>query len=178
MTMAIWYTRVLRLSKETFLELEFLTFNNIVMLTDEGCFMQQSGLAMLSPLSPFLANAWLASFINTTWMKYWWPLMKIKLTMLYSIRWDIVSLIRWFMDLTVIRDRKDKSETTWFMKPMNTGITLNYLAHPPMKYKVSVIMRYLHWVFNSSRNWRNFHSSMTSVERILKEKSYLSELVL
>ena len=49
-------------SKETFIKLALMATSNVIMLTHDGYYKQTDGLAMGSPLAPFLANAWMSKF--------------------------------------------------------------------------------------------------------------------
>ena len=49
-------------SKEVFIELAILASCNVVMMTHKGYYKQVEGLAMGSPIAPYLANAWLNKF--------------------------------------------------------------------------------------------------------------------
>ena len=50
------------ISKTVFIQIGKLALNNIVMLTNDGYYIQKAGLAMGSPLSALLANVWLTQF--------------------------------------------------------------------------------------------------------------------
>ena len=49
-------------SKDTFIELAMLVSSNVVMSTHDGYYLQTDGLAMGSPLAPYLANGWLSQY--------------------------------------------------------------------------------------------------------------------
>ena len=48
--------------KTVFIQIGKLALNNVVMLTNDGYYIQKEGLAMGSPLSLQLANVWLTQF--------------------------------------------------------------------------------------------------------------------
>ena len=52
----------LSFSKEVFFELAILASCDVVMMTHKGYYKQVEGIAMGSPIAPYLANTWLNKF--------------------------------------------------------------------------------------------------------------------
>ena len=67
-------------------------------------------------------------------------------------------------------------ETMWYRKPTDTGMTLNFHAIAPLKYKRNVIQGLTHRIYNASSTLSNFNIGMEDGIRILKENQYPEQL--
>ena len=63
------------------------------------------------------------------------------------------------------------------MKATDTGLTLNFHALAPMKYKRSVIIGFVHRVYRSSSSWHNIHMGLEKAKSILVNNQYPVNLV-
>ena len=68
-------------------------------------------------------------------------------------------------------------ESTWYTKPTNSGLTLNYHAIAPRKYKRSVVRSFVNRIFNACSTWELFHESMEEAKGILNDNQYPLEFV-
>ena len=59
----------------------------------------------------------------------------------------------------------DKLSSTWYCKPTDTGLIMNFYALAPKHYKRSVVEGFVHRVYRacSRHSWENFHDSMKKV---------------
>ena len=78
-----------------------------------------------------------------------------------------------FLDTLLTHDGS-RISSTWYMKPSNNGLPLNYHALAPIKYKRSVIRSFVHRIYNSCSNWSSFHCSMEKMKKILENNQYQS----
>ena len=67
-----------------------------------------------------------------------------------------------FLDM-LICNQDGKLSSKWYRKPTDTGLTLNYHALAPLKYKKSVISSFIYRIYRASSNWPpintdNFHN--------------------
>ena len=57
----------------------------------------------------------------------------------------------------------------------NCGLTLNYHAVAPKKYKRSVVRSFVYRVYNSCSTWQNFDLGLEKAVEILKDNQYPPE---
>ena len=79
-----------------------------------------------------------------------------------------------FLDLKVINNNGTLS-TTWYRKPSDTGLILNYHAIAPVCYKRSVVSGFIHRIYRSCSSWQNFHESLLLAKDILEKNQYPPE---
>lgn len=178
--------------KDTFIRLLQLCACDVLMLTHDGFYKQVDGLAMGSPPAPLLANGWLSKYDPTIQgdAKLYYRYMD---DIIRSIkRHEIDSILRAinelhpmlqftiereidgrlaFLDMLIIR-LNQKLSSTWYNKPTDTGLVMNYLALSPKKYKRSVVSGFVHRIFRACSTWENFHSSLSRAKRILERNQY------
>ena len=65
-----------------------------------------------------------------------------------------------------------KVESTWYCKPTDTGLIMNFHALAPKRYKRGVVNGFVHRIFRASSNWLNFHQSMEKAKQILRKNQY------
>jgi len=61
---------------------------------------------------------------------------------------------------------------TWFCKPSDTWLIMNFHALAPMKYKRAVVIGFVHRIFRACSNWENFHESIERAKAILLKNQY------
>ena len=185
------------IDKDTFIQLARLCLKNVIMSTGNGLYRQIEGMAMGSPASPLLANIWMSKFD-----KYFTD-KKPKMYRRYVD--DILTIIDKnnvdetleevnslhenlnftheceseqgeipFLDMMLLH-KGNTVHSTWFSKPTNSGLTLNYIALAPFKYKRSVVRSFVHRIFNSCSDWKYFHSSMEKAKKVLEDNQYPTE---
>ena len=71
--------------------------------------------------------------------------------------------------------RKDgKLTSTWYTKATDAGLTMNYHALAPLRYKRSVVSGLIYRIFYACSNWKNFDESLGKAKRILDNNQYPS----
>ena len=78
---------------------------------------------------------------------------------------------KYILDL-YINHVNDKLSSTWYCKPTDTGLIMNYHALVPKSYKRSVVEGFVHRVYRACSSWENFHDSMGKVKMILQLNQY------
>lgn len=67
-----------------------------------------------------------------------------------------------------------KLSSTWYCKPTDTGLIMNYHAVAPMQYKRSVVSGFVYRIHNACSSWQYFHSSLVKAKHILDNNQYPS----
>ena len=65
--------------------------------------------------------------------------------------------------------------STWYTKPTDTGLVMNFHSLAPKKYKRSVISGFVHRIFRSCSSWKSFHASLQKAKDILELNQYPSD---
>ena len=79
-----------------------------------------------------------------------------------------------FLDLCIIHSDK-KLSSTWYCKPTDTGLILNFHALAPKRYKKSVVEGFVHRIFRACSNWEYFDASLPKAKDILEKNQYPPE---
>ena len=150
--------------KQTFIELTTLASIDVVMSTHDGYYKQSDGLAMGSPPAPYLANVWLSVYD---------PVIKADAKMYQRYMDDIITTTKTtevnnklseinqlhdnlkfttetetegrlpFLDLYIVHSENELF-TTWYSKPTDTGLIMNFHAVAPRRYKRAVVQGFIH----------------------------------
>ena len=62
--------------------------------------------------------------------------------------------------------------STWFCKPTDTGLVMNFHALAPKRYKESVVSGFVHRIFRACSSWNNFQDGLERVKSILEKNQY------
>ena len=62
--------------------------------------------------------------------------------------------------------------STWYNKPTDTGLIMNYHSLAPKRYKRSVVSGFVYRIYRACSNWNNFHVSLEKAKRILERNQY------
>ena len=178
--------------KDTFITLATLSSCDVVLATHNGLYRQVDGLAMGSPPAPHLANGWMSQFDNTLqgtsslYTRYMDDILTENHKDLTSSRLSdansLHSNLRFtleretngglsFLDMRVINNN-GALESTWYTKPTDTGLIMNYHALAPKKYKHSVVSGFVHRIYRACSSWHNFHDSLEKAKTILLNNQY------
>ena len=179
--------------KQTFKDLLELCTCNVVMKTHDGFYRQIDGLAMGSPPAPLMANAWLSKFD---------PLIRGNAQLFARYTDDILRSIKSAevqqklseinsyhpsLKFTIEEENEDRSlpfldmllirlgtllASTWYNKPTDTGLIMNYHSLAPRKYKRSVVAGFVHRIFRACSSWEYFHTSLEKAKRVLEGNQY------
>ena len=76
-----------------------------------------------------------------------------------------------FLDMKIIRTGR-RLASTWYTKPTDTGLTMNFHSLSPLRYKRSTVISLIHRIFRSCSTWDYFHQSIVKAKRILKQNQY------
>ena len=180
------------ISKETFKTLTELCTCDVLMQTHDGYYRQKDGLAMGSPPAPLLANGWLHKYDARikgeakTYARYMDDILRdIKTKEIESKLKNINEMhesLKFtcereqnnsipFLDMKIIRNGRNLS-TTWYTKPTDTGLTMNFHAMAPMKYKKSVVSSLTHRIHRACSTEKHFQESLIKGRQILENNEY------
>ena len=180
--------------KETFKILAELATCNVVMSTHDGFYRQIDGLAMGSPPAPQLANGWLSTFENKIksetklYVRFMDDILcamkakKItyKLNLINSLHNNLkftlerqLNFCIAFLDM-LIKNENGILSSTWYTKPSDTGLVMNFHALAPNKYKRSVVSSFVHRICRSCTSDKHVKESLEKARNILISNQYPS----
>ena len=186
------------IDKDTFIELAELACCNVVFSTHQGFYIQEDGLAMGSPPAPHLANGWLSTFDKNIqgnsimYERYMDDIIRtidndkiqdelLRINNLHSCLSFTKEMEKDnaipFLDM-LLHNNKGNLSSSWYTKPTDTGLTLNFHALAPLKYKKSVVIGFIHRIYRACSTWHNFHVGITKAVQILESNQYPSSFVL
>ena len=183
----------LPIDKETFITLAKLASCNVVMSTNDGYYTQVDGLAMGSPCAPLLANGWLSQFDcdikgdAKLYFRYMDDIIRdisgnkleeklievnsfhesLKFTQEEESEGAIP-----FLDMNIKHNEDGTLALTWYCKPSDTGLIMNFHALAPMRYKRAVVCGFVHRIYRSCSNWKFVHESLERAKVILTNNQY------
>ena len=182
----------LPVDKETFIELAKIASCDVLMLTHDGYYVQTEGLAMGSPPAPHLANGWMSQFDahikgeSNLYFRYMDDILKKNKT--NKSDQELHDINKLHHSLTFTRERENEGSlpmldmsimnegghlsSTWYSKPSATNLIMNFHALAPLKYKRAVVTGFVHRIFRSCSNWKNFHDSLEKAKHILRMNQY------
>ena len=178
--------------RDTFQKLLTVCTCDVIMSTNLGYYRQVDGLAMGSPPAPLIANGWLSQFDNVIqdtakmYFRYMDDIIReinhdqvqpkldeinhlhpsLKFTMEEENNCSIP-----FLDMKILRTN-NKLSSTWYTKPTDTGLTMNFHVLAPMKYKRSLVIVLVHRIYRCCSSWQLFHESMEKAKMLLKRNQY------
>ena len=76
-----------------------------------------------------------------------------------------------FLD-TLITRKSNRFISTLYTKPTDTGLTMNYHALAPLKYKKVVVFGLVHRIYRACSTWESFHDSIVKVKNLLHNNQY------
>ena len=181
--------------KNTFIELLEMSSCNVIMSTHHGYYKQIDGLAMGSPPAPYLANIWLSKFDSIiqgdskSFDRYMddvlVPIKKSKiderLNLINQLHPKLAFTIERekegclpFLDLCIVH-KGDALYTTWYTKPTDTGLVMNFHAVSPRKYMRAVVQGLVHRIHRACSTWQAFHESIQWAKIVLEKNQYPPE---
>ena len=176
------------IDRDTFITLAKIASCDVLMSTHDGYYKQVDGLAMGSPPAPHLANGWMSQFDNTImeesrlYARYMDDIIRIikqreidqKLVEINNLHPSLKFTIEReengsipFLDMRIIHSNGQLS-STWYNKPTDTGLIMNYHALAPKKYKRSVVSGFVYRIYRACSSWQYFHDSMERAKRVLE----------
>ena len=76
-----------------------------------------------------------------------------------------------FLDVCLIH-MGNKLQSTWYTKPTDSGLIMNYNAFAPCSYKRSVVQCFVHRIHRACSNWELFYESMTHAKLVRERNQY------
>ena len=76
-----------------------------------------------------------------------------------------------FLDLYITRDNR-KVTTSWYNKPTDTGVQLNYHACAPTKYKRNIVEGSVHRIHHTTSTWEAFNDGIEKLKKLLESNQY------
>lgn len=73
-----------------------------------------------------------------------------------------------------IKRSEQTLSSTWYSKSTNTGLTMNYHALAPMKYKKSVVSGFVYRIYYACSSWKEFNVSLKKAKKLLECNQYPS----
>ena len=145
-----------------------------------------------APPPPHLANGWLSKYdpiikadarLYARYMDDILQNMKVRLidekleeinnlhpSLTFTIERENDSSIP-FLDMRIINEGGNLS-STWYNKPTDTGLIMNFHALAPKRYKRSVVSGFVHRIHRACSEWGHFHNSLQRAKKILEANQY------
>ena len=182
------------IDKETFLILAKIACCEVLMLTHDGYYVQKDGLAMGSPPAPHLANGWLSQYDDEIraesklYFRYMDDIVKDQVVK--DLDQKLISVNSLHRNLTFTHEREVDEEipvldmkllhdhatgrlaSTWYNKPTDTALIMNFHALAPKRYKRSVVTGFVHRIHRACSTWENFHVSLEKAKKVLEKNQY------
>ena len=76
-----------------------------------------------------------------------------------------------FLDMLIF-NQEGKLSSIWYTKGTDTGLTMNYHALAPERYKRSVVSGIVHRILRACSSWKAVHKSLIKVIQILENNQY------
>ena len=180
------------IDKEIFIELAKLSSCDVIMSTHDGFYKQIDGLAMGSPPAPFIANGWLSQYDNTIkgdaelYARYMDDVVRDIEKTVRDSKLDEINDLHRSLKFTMEREQNGKLpvldlklinqagalSSTWYSKPTDTGLIMNYHALAPRRYKKSVVAGFVYRIHRCCSNWKTFDDSLKKAKAILEQNQY------
>ena len=178
--------------KETFKILAQISSCNVIMSTHNGYYRQTDGLAMGSPPAPHLANGWMSQHDATIaqgskmYFRYMHDIIRDVKKAKIQEKLDEINSIHPSLKFTIERQQEGsipfldmrimnnngRLSSTWYSKPSDTGLIMNFHALAPKRYKRSVVSGFVHRIYRACSSWEYIHSSLEKAKRILERNQY------
>ena len=73
---------------------------------------------------------------------------------------------------TKLVNKEGTLSSTWYFKPSDTGLIMNFHALAPVKYKRATVIGFVHRIYRACSDWTNFHESTQRAKDILLKNQY------
>ena len=182
------------IDKDTFLILAKIASCEVLMLTHDGYYVQKDGLAMGSPPAPHLANGWLSQYDGVIkgdsklYFRYMDDILMEQKTNDIEQKLTDINILHENLKFTLEREKDEELpvldmklhhdhstgmlSSTWYTKPTDTGLIMNFHALAPKRYKRSVVTGFVYRIHRSCSTWKNFHVSLEKAKKILEKNQY------
>ena len=177
----------------TFKKLCLLATTNVLLLAPDGKFHRQiDGVAMGSSLGPFLANLFMSKYEDSikaernVYFRYMDDIITTckleEVDSLLKTANELHSNLKFthelpsehglpFLDIS-LEQCGTQIKTSWYRKPSDTGVLLNYHAVSPEKYKRSLVAGFVHRVWQTCSDYVNFDRCLKQLKTVLEMNQY------
>ena len=76
-----------------------------------------------------------------------------------------------FLDMCILHV-DNLLHSTWFTKPTDTGLVMNFHALAPKSYKRSVVEGLIHRIYRACSHWKYFDESLRKAKNVLERNQY------
>ena len=73
---------------------------------------------------------------------------------------------------TKLMNKEGTISATWYFKPSDTGLIMNFHALAPVKYKRATVIGFVHRIYRACSDWSTFHESIERAKDILLKNQY------
>ena len=182
-------------SKVTFITLTKLSTTNVILSTHDGLYRQIDGLAMGSQPAPPLANIWLSKFepdikddakifgryMDDIQRTIKAEMIETKLHAMNALHPNLKFTIEveqegrlLFLDICILHV-DSHLHSTWYTKPTDTGLVMNFHALALKRYKKSVVEGLVCRVYRACSHWKYFDASLDKAKDMLERNQYLPQ---
>ena len=179
--------------KQTFKDLVRLCTCDVLMKTHDGFYRQIDGLAMGSPPAPLLANGWLSKFDPSIrgdaklYHRYMDDILRSIKRAEVKRKLQEINKYHPFLKFTIEEENENYAlpfldmliyridtilHSTWYNKPTDTGLVMNYYALSPRSYKRSVVAGFVYRIHRACSSWKDFHLSLEKAKCVLERNQY------
>ena len=75
------------------------------------------------------------------------------------------------LDMKLVNEQGILS-STWYNKPTDTGLIMNYHSLAPKRYKRSVVSGFVFRIYRACSSWKNFHESLVKAKKVLEGNQF------
>ena len=174
-------------SKETFITRTKLSTTNVILSTNDDLYRQIDGLAMGSqpapPLSKFepdikddpkIFEGYMDDILKTIKAE----MIETKLHAINGLHPNLKFTIEVeqegrlpFLDICILHV-DSHLHSTWYTKPTDTGLVMNFHALAPKHYKRSVVESLVYRVYRACSHWKYFDASLGKAKDMLERNQY------
>ena len=150
--------------KETFTTLATISSTIVILSTHDGTYQEIDGLSMGSPPAPPLSNIWLSKYEPAIkddaklFERYMDDILRTTKESLIENKLSEINLLHLNLKFTLeveqngklpfldicIEHHENALSSTWYCKPTDTGMILNFHAMAPKCYRRSVIQAFVY----------------------------------
>ena len=163
------------IDEDTFIILAKIASSDVLMSIHDGYYCQTDGLAMGSPPAPHLANGWLIMGESKLYYRYMDDILKEEKRTNVEKKLEENNSLHQLpvLDMKILHDPETgRPESTWYSKPTDTGLIMNFHAPAHKRYKRSVVSGFVYRIHHTCSSWNLFHESLEKAKRILERNQY------
>ena len=77
--------------------------------------------------------------------------------------------------MRIMRNDQGRLTSTWYSKPTDTGLIMNFHALAPKKYKRSVVSGFVYRIYRACSSWKLIHETLEKAKKVLERNQYPPE---